>query len=55
MERNYKKEVDKMNNEELKLIRKAFKDDRRIIEKIPDEQRIVDEDCYQGGSVYRTE
>ena len=55
MERNYKKEVDKMNNEELKLIRKAFKDNRRIIEKIPDEQRIVDEDCYQGGSVYRTE
>lgn len=44
-----------MNNEELTLIRKAFKDNRKIIEKIPDEQRIVDNDCYKGGSVYRTE
>ena len=44
-----------MNQEELTLIRKAFKDNRRIIEKIPNEQRLIDKEFYQGGSVYRTE
>ena len=44
-----------MNEEEIKLIRKAFKDDRRIIERTPDEIRSVDKKFYQGGSVYTTE
>ena len=44
-----------MNSDELKLIRKAFKDTRRIIEKTPDEIRRVDDGYYQGGSVYTTE
>lgn len=44
-----------MNQDELMLIRKAFHDDRRIIEKVPDSQIMVDEGTYPGGSVYRTE
>ncbi|WP_407380577.1 hypothetical protein [Methanobrevibacter sp.] len=44
-----------MNQDELTLIRKAFYDERRIIEELPDDQRRVDEGIYQGGSVYRTE
>ena len=43
-----------MNEEEIKLIRKAFKDKRPIIEKTPDEIRKVDREFYQGGSVYTT-
>ena len=44
-----------MNEEEIKLIRKAFKDDRKIVERTPDEVRRVDKKFYQGGSVYTTE
>ena len=44
-----------MNEEEIKLIRKAFKDDRKIVERTPDEIRMVDKKFYQGGSVYTTE
>ena len=44
-----------MNEEEIKLIRKAFRDDRKIIERTPDEIRSVDKKFYQGGSVYTTE
>lgn len=44
-----------MNEEEIKLIRKAFKDERKIIERTPDEIRSVDKKFYQGGSVYTTE
>ena len=44
-----------MNEEEIKLIRKAFREDRKIIERVPDEMRKVDKKFYQGGSVYMTE
>ena len=44
-----------MNEEEIKLIRKAFKDGRKIVERTPDEMRRVDKKFYQGGSVYTTE
>ena len=44
-----------MNEEEIKLIRKAFRDERKIIERTPDEIRSVDKQFYQGGSVYTTE
>ena len=44
-----------MNEEEIKLIRKAFRDDRKIIERTPDEIRSVDKKFYQGGSVYTPE
>lgn len=44
-----------MNEEEIKLIRKAFKDERKIVERTPDEVRSVDKKFYQGGSVYTTE
>ena len=44
-----------MNEEEIKLIRKAFRDERKIIERTPDEIRSVDKKFYQGGSVYTTE
>jgi len=44
-----------MNEEEIKLIRKAFKDERKIVERTPDEMRSVDKKFYQGGSVYTTE
>ncbi len=40
---------------EILLIRKAFNDDRKIIEKTPDEERRIDLKYYQGGSVYLTE
>lgn len=43
-----------MNEEEIKLIRKAFRDDREIVERTPDEIRKVDKKFYQGGSVYTT-
>lgn len=43
-----------MNTEEIELIRRAFRDDREIVEKIPDEEKYVDNKYYQGGSVYRT-
>ena len=44
-----------MNEEEIKLIRKAFREDRKIIERVPDEMIKVDKKFYQGGSVYMTE
>ena len=44
-----------INENEILLIRKAFKDDRKIIEKTPDEERKIDLEYYQGGSVYLTE
>lgn len=44
-----------MNEEEIKLIRKAFKDNRKIIERTPDEIKKVDNEIYPGGSVYTTE
>ena len=43
-----------MNEDEITLIRKAFKDDREIIEETPAEIRSVDKKFYQGGSVYTT-
>lgn len=58
LERNKQKKDDTMINEnenEILIIRKAFKDDRRIIEKTPDEERKIDLKYYQGGSVYLTE
>ena len=54
MERSGEKRTDKMNEDEIKLIRKAFKDDREIIEETPAEIRRVDRQFYQGGSVYST-
>ena len=42
MERSGEKRTDKMNEDEIKLIRKAFKDDREIIEETPAEIRRVD-------------
>lgn len=54
MERSGEKRTDKMNEDEIKLIRKAFKDDREIIEETPAEIRRVDRQFYQGGSVYTT-
>lgn len=44
-----------MNEDEINLIRKAFKDNRTIIEETPDEIRRLDDKYYQGGSVYTTE
>lgn len=44
-----------MNEHELNLIRKAFKDNRTIIEETPDVVRKIDPKYYQGGSVYITE
>ncbi len=44
-----------MNENELLLIKKAFNDERRIIEKTPDEERRIGDEYYQGGSVYLTE
>ena len=55
MERNKQKRTDKMNEEEINLIRKAFKDNRKIVEETPDEIRRLDDKYYQGGSVYTTE
>ena len=58
LERNKQKKDDTMINEnenEILIIRKAFNDDRRIIEKTPDEERKIDLKYYQGGSVYLTE
>lgn len=56
LERNKQKKDDKMIEEnEILLIRKAFNDDRKIIEKTPDEERRIDLKYYQGGSVYLTE
>ena len=43
-----------MNEDEINLIRKAFNDEREIVEKTPDEIRRVDKKFYQGGSVYTT-
>lgn len=54
MEKNSEKRIDKMNEEEITLIRKAFHDDR-ILTETPDEIRRVDSKFYQGGSVYTTE
>lgn len=55
MERNKQKRIDKMNKDEINLIRRAFKDNRTIIEETPDEIRRLDDKYYQGGSVYTTE
>lgn len=55
MERSSEQENDRMNEDEIMLIRKVFKDDRKIIERTPDEDRIIDSKYYQGGSVYTTE
>lgn len=54
MEKNSEKRIDKMNEEEITLIRKAFHDDRTLTV-TPDEIRRVDSKFYQGGSVYTTE
>lgn len=54
MANNLQKGADSMNTEEIELIRRAFRDDREIVEKIPDEEKYVDNKYYQGGSVYRT-
>ena len=43
-----------MNEDEITLIRKAFNDNREIIEETPPEIRSVDKKFYQGGSVYTT-
>ena len=43
-----------MNEDEINLIRKAFNDNREIVEETPDEIRKVDNKFYQGGSVYTT-
>lgn len=55
MERNKQKRIDKMNEDEINLIRRAFKDNRTILEETPDEIRRLDDKYYQGGSVYTTE
>lgn len=44
-----------MNENEITLIRKAFKDYRQIIEETPKEIRKVDPQFYQGGTVFTTE
>jgi hypothetical protein len=54
MEKDSAKRTGKMNEDEITLIRKAFKDDREIIEETPNEIRSVDKKFYQGGSVYTT-
>lgn len=54
MENNSEKRIDKMNNEEILLIKKAFQDYRDLKE-TPPEIRKVDNKFYQGGSVYTTE
>ena len=43
-----------MNDENINLIRKAFKDNREIIEETPEEIRKVKEGIYPGGYVYTT-
>ena len=43
-----------MNEENINLIRLAFKDNREIIEETPEEIRKVDEGIYPGGYVYTT-
>ena len=45
---------EKMNDDEIELIRKVFKEDREIVEKLSDDETRVSEGIYQGGSVYRT-
>ena len=54
MEKSSAKRTGKMNEDEITLIRKAFKDNREIIEETPPEIRIVNKKFYQGGSVYTT-
>ena len=43
-----------MNDENIKLIRKAFKDNREIVEETPEEIRKLKEGIYPGGYVYTT-
>lgn len=43
-----------MNEEQIDLIRKAFKDNREIIEETPEEIRKVKEGIYPGGYVFTT-
>ena len=43
-----------MNDENIKLIRKAFRDNREIVEKTPKEIRKLNEGIYPGGYVYTT-
>ena len=52
MENNYQERTDKMNEQEITLIKKAFKENRTIVEKTPEEIRKVDSKYYHGGSVY---
>ena len=52
MENNYQERTYKMNEQEITLIKKAFKENRTIVEKTPEEIRKVDSKYYQGGSVY---
>ena len=54
MENNSEERADKMNEENINLIRKAFKDNREIIEETPEETRKVEEGIYPGGYVYTT-
>ena len=43
-----------MSEDEIELIRRAFREERDIVEKLSDEEKYVDSDYYQGGSVYLT-
>lgn len=54
MENNSEERADRMNEENINLIRKAFKDNREIIEETPEETRKVEEGIYPGGYVYTT-